>query len=109
MSPDGHCLYATSRAEGSLGYFRRDPARGALTFGGVVTEATSGVTGLADARGVIDSPGGNDIYVASPAGGGDGTRIVNLPGHIAQRATPGVTHLTFNGRIGGHRPLAAIG
>jgi 6-phosphogluconolactonase (cycloisomerase 2 family) len=66
VSPDGHCLYATSRAEGSLGYFMRDPTTGALTFGGVVTEGGGGVTGLANAREVMVSPDGNNVYIASP-------------------------------------------
>lgn len=66
VSPDGHCLYATSRAEGSLGYFTRDAPTGALMFGGAVTESHAGVTGLANARGVTVSPDGTHVYVASP-------------------------------------------
>ena len=70
VSSDGRCLYATSRAEGSLGYFTRDPSTGALTPGGVLTEGAGGVTGLADAREVSVSPDGNNIYVASPGDNG---------------------------------------
>jgi 6-phosphogluconolactonase (cycloisomerase 2 family) len=66
VSPDGRCLYATSRADKSLGYFTRDQTSGALTFDGVVSEGSGGVTGLADARQVTVSPDGNNVYVASP-------------------------------------------
>jgi DNA-binding beta-propeller fold protein YncE len=66
VSPDGRCLYATSRADNSLGYFTRNQSSGALTFDGVVSEGSGGVTGLADARRVTVSPDGNNVYVASP-------------------------------------------
>ena len=65
VSPDGRCLYATSRTEGSLAYFTRNSGTGALTFGGVLTEGSGGVTGLADARGVAVSADGKNVYVAS--------------------------------------------
>ncbi len=42
VSNDGNCLYATSQAEGSLATFTRDPASGALSFDGVLTEGTGG-------------------------------------------------------------------
>ena len=45
VSPDGRCLYATSRADNSLGYFTRDQSSGALAFDGVVSEGGGGVTG----------------------------------------------------------------
>jgi Lactonase, 7-bladed beta-propeller len=66
VSPDGRCLYATSRADNSLGYFTRNQSSGALTFGGAVSEGSGGVTGLANARQVTVSPDGNNLYVASP-------------------------------------------
>lgn len=66
VSPDGRCLYATSRADNSLGYFTRDQSSGALTFDGVVSEGSGGVTGLGNARQVTVSPDGNNVYVASP-------------------------------------------
>jgi 6-phosphogluconolactonase (cycloisomerase 2 family) len=68
VSPDGQCLYATSRADNTLGYFSRNPGTGALTFGGVVTEGTGGVSGLAGAREVTTY--GDDIYVASSGDNG---------------------------------------
>jgi len=70
VSPDGQCLYATSRADNSLAYFTRNAATGALTFGGVLTEGVGGVTGLADGREVTVSPDGQNVYVASPGDGG---------------------------------------
>ena len=66
VSPDGNCLYATSRADNSLGYFTRNQSSGALTFDGVVNNGSGGVTGLADARQVTVSPDGSNVYVASP-------------------------------------------
>ena len=70
VSPDGQCLYATSRADSSLGYFTRNAATGGLTFDGAVVEGTGGVTGLADARDVAVSDDGKNVYVASPGDGG---------------------------------------
>jgi DNA-binding beta-propeller fold protein YncE len=70
VSPDGHCLYATSRADNSLGYFTRDQSSGALTFEGVVSEGSGGVTGLGNARQVTVSPDGDNVYVASPTDNG---------------------------------------
>jgi len=69
-SNDGNCLYATSRADGSLATFARDSATGALYFDGALTEGTDGVTGLADARQVSVSPDGKNLYVASPGDNG---------------------------------------
>jgi 6-phosphogluconolactonase (cycloisomerase 2 family) len=66
VSPDGNCLYATSRLDNTLGYFTRNQATGALTFGGVATEGAGGVTGLSSARDVFVSPDGKNVYVASP-------------------------------------------
>ncbi len=70
LSPDGRCLYATSRADNSLGYFTRNLSSGAVTFGGVVSEGNGGVTGLAGARQVTASPDSNNVYVASPEDNG---------------------------------------
>lgn len=70
VSPDGRCVYATSRTDGSLGSFTRDPTSGALTFDGLVSEGSGGAAGLAGARGVSVSPDSQNIYVASPTDGG---------------------------------------
>jgi DNA-binding beta-propeller fold protein YncE len=69
VSPDGRCVYATSRADNSLAYFMRDSTTGALTFAGVVTEG-GGITGLSNARGLTVSPDGTNVYVASPGDNG---------------------------------------
>ena len=45
VSPAGNCVYATSRADNSLGWFSL--SSGTLTLGGVVTEGEDGVSGLA--------------------------------------------------------------
>ncbi len=73
VSPDGRCVYATSQADDSLGYFTRNQSSGALTFDGVVSEVGDGVIGLAGARQVTVSPDGNNVYVASP--GDDGVAV----------------------------------
>jgi hypothetical protein len=70
VSNDGQCLYATSRPEGSLATFKRDPATGALTFAGVLTEGSGGVNGLADARQVTVSADNENVYVASAGDSG---------------------------------------
>jgi hypothetical protein len=70
VSPDGRCLYATSRADNSLGYFTRNQNSGALVFDGVVSEGSGGVTGLGTARQVTVSPDGSNVYVASPGDNG---------------------------------------
>lgn len=70
ISNDGRCLYATSRPEGSLATFTRDPATGALTFAGVLIDGSGGVNGLADARQVTVSADGTNVYVASAGDNG---------------------------------------
>jgi 6-phosphogluconolactonase (cycloisomerase 2 family) len=67
VSPTGNCVYATSRADNSLGWFSL--SSGTLTLGGVVSEGENGVSGLADARQVTVSPDGKNLYVASPGDG----------------------------------------
>jgi 6-phosphogluconolactonase (cycloisomerase 2 family) len=67
VSPAGNCVYATSRADNSLGWFRL--SSGTLTLGGSVSEGENGIRGLADARQVTVSPDGKDLYVASPGDG----------------------------------------
>jgi 6-phosphogluconolactonase (cycloisomerase 2 family) len=70
VSPDGRCLYATSRADNSLGYFTRNPSSGTLTFDGILSEGSGGVTGMGNARRVTVSADGNNVYVASPSDNG---------------------------------------
>jgi hypothetical protein len=65
MSPGGNCVYATSRANNSLGWFNL--SADTLTLGGVVSEGENGVSGLADARQVTVSPDGKNLYLASPS------------------------------------------
>ncbi len=67
ISPGSKCVYATSRADNSLGWFSLNS--GTLTLGGVVSEGENGVSGLADARQVTVSPDGNSLYVASAGDG----------------------------------------
>lgn len=67
ISPAGNCVYATSRADNSLGWFSLNS--GTLTLGGVMTEDEDGVSGLSDARQVTVSPDGKNLYVASAGDG----------------------------------------
>lgn len=67
VSPGGNCVYATSRADNSLGWFSL--SSGTLTPGGVVREGENGASGLADARQVTVSPDGKNLYVAAPGEG----------------------------------------
>jgi DNA-binding beta-propeller fold protein YncE len=64
VSPNGKCVYATSRADNSLGWLNFNS--GVLSGGGVVSEGENGISGLADARQVTVSPDGKNLYVASP-------------------------------------------
>jgi 6-phosphogluconolactonase (cycloisomerase 2 family) len=67
VSPGDDCLYATSRADSSIGAFTIDRATGGLTFDGI---QTASVTHLGDARQVTVSPDGKNVYVAAPDDGG---------------------------------------
>ncbi|HTX32358.1 MAG TPA: beta-propeller fold lactonase family protein [Solirubrobacteraceae bacterium] len=68
VSPDGNCVYATSRPDNSLGWFTRNSSTGALSLGGVLSEGENGIAGLRFAQQVTVY--GNNIYVASPDDGG---------------------------------------
>jgi 6-phosphogluconolactonase (cycloisomerase 2 family) len=70
VSNDGRCLYATSRPDNSLAAFTRDPATGAVTFSGVLTEGSGGVNGLTDPRQVTVSADDKNVYVASAGDNG---------------------------------------
>ncbi|GAB3255487.1 lactonase family protein [Nocardioides dilutus] len=73
MSPDGKSVYATGHGDNTVSMFTRDPATGALTPAGCVTDAdlfpgTAGCTdfeeGMAEPFGIAVSPDGLDVYVA---------------------------------------------
>jgi DNA-binding beta-propeller fold protein YncE len=73
MSPDGKSLYATGLDDDAVSIFGRDPATGALTPQGCVTDFDSFPgsacaafqEGMAEPFGVAVSPDGLDVYVAS--------------------------------------------
>lgn len=73
MSPDGKSVYVTGHGANTVSMFARDPATGALTPAGCVTDAdlfpgTAGCTdfeeGMAEPFGIAVSPDGLDVYVA---------------------------------------------
>lgn len=63
-SPDGRFIYVTAEDEHTLAVFRRDSG-GQLTFLAVYKNAVNGIGGLGDARGVVVSPDGKQVYVAA--------------------------------------------
>lgn len=64
LSDDGLHLYVASRTSGAVTWFLRDRSSGKLDFGGVLTNQSSFVSGMAGAGAVaVDSVGGQ-VYVA---------------------------------------------
>src|SRR5438874_179582 len=68
VSPDGRTVYATGEVDDALAVFHRDSATGALTFVEMKQDAVDGVDGLNGAHGVVVSPDGVHVYVASKTG-----------------------------------------
>src|SRR5437763_6857487 len=68
VSPDGRTVYATGEHDDALAVFHRDSATGALTFVEMKQDAVDGVDGLNGAHGVVVSPDGVHVYVASKTG-----------------------------------------
>jgi DNA-binding beta-propeller fold protein YncE len=74
-SPDGKSVYVTGLSEDTVSIFKRDPATGALTPDGCISDAdvflTSGCAdfaeGLNEPFGIAVSPSGLDLYVAARA------------------------------------------
>jgi DNA-binding beta-propeller fold protein YncE len=72
VSPDGTSVYVPSRGDSAIARFDRNPATGALSGQGCISDvgdpAGCGTTeqGLESARGVVVSPDGASVYVASP-------------------------------------------
>ena len=65
LSPDGKNLYVTARSDHALAVFNRDADTGALTFAKAFKDGSDGVDGLEGARGLVVSPDGKNVYVAS--------------------------------------------
>ena len=65
ISPDGQQVYAASLNDGSVAWYPRDVATGALAFGGVLKDGVAGVEELGGSRGVTISPDGKLAYVVS--------------------------------------------
>src|SRR5437763_9190804 len=68
VSPDGRTVYATGEHDDALAVCHRDSATGALTFVEMKQDAVDGVDGLNGAHGVVVSPDGVHVYVASKTG-----------------------------------------
>ncbi|HEX3323877.1 MAG TPA: beta-propeller fold lactonase family protein [Solirubrobacterales bacterium] len=73
VSPDGHNVYATSRASNSIGIFHRDGSTGALTqlpaaagcISGLPVPVCAGGRALVGPDVVVISPDGANVYVGS--------------------------------------------
>ncbi|MBT9314425.1 DUF4347 domain-containing protein [Leptothoe spongobia] len=64
VSPDGTQVFVTSHVDGAITVFDRDPS-GNLTFRQAIKDGTGDVQSLFGASGVVVSPDGNQVYVAS--------------------------------------------
>lgn len=64
LSPDGLHLYVTGQISNSVTWFIRDPDAGALQFGGVLSNQSSFVDGLAGASALVIDDALDQIYVA---------------------------------------------
>jgi len=64
LSQDGAHVYAVSPADNSIASFERDPATGALSFLEFDQNGVLGVSGIAGARALAQSPDGRHLYVA---------------------------------------------
>lgn len=64
ISPDGLHVYAVSQSSDAVTWFLRDPATGALNFGGLLSNQSSSVTGLGGASGLVLDPTLDVLYVA---------------------------------------------
>lgn len=64
ISPDGKQIYTAAFQGNSVTWFTRDPASGALSFGGSARNGVGGVQGVGGAYGVSISPDGRHVYAA---------------------------------------------
>jgi 6-phosphogluconolactonase (cycloisomerase 2 family) len=74
ISSDGQYLYTTGTVNsgdnrGAVAVFKRDIAKGGLTFVQVMQDGTGGVNGLAGASGLVLSPDGGHVYVTGKTNG----------------------------------------
>ncbi len=65
ISPDGRQIYTSVFLSNAVTWFTRDPASGALSFGGSARNGIAGVAGLGGADGVAVSPDGRHVYVTA--------------------------------------------
>ncbi len=65
LSPDGASLYVASFDDDAVAAFARDPATGALTFLGRVTDGENGAEGLDGVRALAVAPDGAHVYAAA--------------------------------------------
>lgn len=65
VSPDGGHVYVTSWHDNAVTVFSRDADTGQLTFVEAHKDGAGGITSLARAHGIVVSPDGEYIYVAS--------------------------------------------
>jgi uncharacterized repeat protein (TIGR01451 family) len=74
LSSDGLHVYVTGQAGGSVAWFVRDSANGALRFLGLRASGSGGVAGLDGATGLVVDSARNQVYVAgSLAPGAEGS------------------------------------
>lgn len=65
LSPDGNHAYVTAADDDAVSVFARNSQTGTLTFVAVERNGLAGVTGLREPQGIVVSPDGANVYVAS--------------------------------------------
>ncbi len=64
LTPDGHHLYVTSQAGSSVAWFTLHPQTGKPSYGGIRSNQSAGVSGLAGATGMVLDAQRNQLYIA---------------------------------------------
>jgi 6-phosphogluconolactonase (cycloisomerase 2 family) len=82
VAPDGDNVYVVGSASNSVATFHIDSGQSDLDFDAAVVDGAGGVDGIAGARGVAVSPGGEHVYVAGNTEDAVATFLRNLDGSL---------------------------
>ena len=82
IAPDGDNVYVVGGGSNSVAAFHIDSGESDLDFDGAVVDGAGGVDGIAGARGIAVSPGGEHVYVAGNTENAVATFLRNLNGSL---------------------------